>query len=72
MYEKLVSGMFLGEVARRVLLTLAGQTQLLGDFTTGLLLGGGGQEAVDVLKRLAVPGCFTTAHLAAIVSDGSR
>jgi len=34
LFEKLVSGMFLGEVARRILLTLAADTKLFGDYST--------------------------------------
>jgi hexokinase len=43
LFEKLVSGMFIGEVARRILLTLAAETKLFGDYSTstvGVLWGG--------------------------------
>ena len=62
MFEKLVSGMFLGDIARRILLRLAGETQLLGDYSHST-------TASQAILRLATPGSFTTAHLSAIVGE---
>ncbi len=62
LFEKMLSGMYLGEVARRILLTLAADTCMLGDFGTS-------QQAAMVFARLAVPNSFTTAHLCAVVED---
>ena len=53
--EKQMSGMYLGEVARRLLVSLA---------SSGVLFSG------RVPKRLAEPGCVTTAHVARC--DGDR
>nr|QNL10624.1 hexokinase [Haematococcus lacustris] len=64
MFEKLLSGMFLGEVARRMLLRLVADTKLLGDWSSS-------PDAARVMATLAVKGVLTTAHLAAIVEDRS-
>jgi hexokinase len=64
MFEKLLSGMFLGEVARRVLLRVAADTGLLGDV-------GVNTAAAAAFASLADVGRFTTAHLARIVDDTS-
>jgi hexokinase len=65
MFEKLLSGMFLGEAARRIILRFAAQTGLLRGQSGGIIQ----PAASRVLLRLAQPGCFTTAHLAACVDD---
>lgn len=62
LFEKLVSGMFLGEVARRILLSLSANHKLLGDY-------GASMRASRVLAQLAVPGSLTTPHVAAIVGE---
>lgn len=55
--EKMMSGLWLGEVARRVLLTFAEKASLFGP---GALPAG-----------LCQAGCFTTAHMSAVESDRS-
>ncbi|KAF5830028.1 hexokinase [Dunaliella salina] len=62
LFEKLVSGMFLGEVARRILLTLAADTKLFGDYSTS-------PDAACVLAKLAEPSSFTSVHMSAIVGE---
>lgn len=55
--EKLMSGLWLGDCARRHLLTFAKEAQLFGDG--------------PVPEKLLDPAAFTTAHLSAIESDAS-
>jgi hexokinase len=55
--EKMMSGLWLGEIARRILLTFAERAALFGP---------GGLPA-----GLCQPGAFTTAHLSAVESDRS-
>jgi hexokinase len=59
-FEKLVAGLYLGEVARRVMLRLAG---------AGALFGGAGCGAPG--QGLARPGAFGSAALAAVDADAS-
>lgn len=74
MFEKLLSGMFLGEVARRVLLRLAQDptASLFGRTTATTASGTAAVATVPVVPApLTQKGGFTTAHLAAIVDAGS-
>jgi hexokinase len=52
--EKLMSGLWMGDCARRILLTFARRAALFGD---------------AVPPRLFEAGAFTTAHLSSIESD---
>lgn len=54
--EKLMSGLWMGDCTRRILLTFARRAQLLG---------------ATVPPKLEDPSAFTTAHLSAIESDSS-
>jgi hexokinase len=54
--EKLMSGLYMGECARRILATFATKTQLLGPVPP---------------PKLLQPGSFTTEHLSIIESDWS-
>jgi len=66
--EKMMSGLWLGEVARLLLLTFAERAALFGpDASVGGENGGGGH----VPAGLRQPGAFTTAHLSAVESDRS-
>uniref|UniRef100_A0A0C9S8H1 Phosphotransferase n=1 Tax=Wollemia nobilis TaxID=56998 RepID=A0A0C9S8H1_9CONI len=55
-FEKLISGMYLGEIVRRVLLRIAEESALFGDTTT---------------SKLAVPFQLSTPHISKMHSDTS-
>lgn len=65
LFEKLLSGMFLGEAARRILATVA--QQLPGLFACGRNGGGGS----GVAAGLTTSGSLTSATLSAVVEDRS-
>mmetsp|Transcript_19097 Transcript_19097/g.32760 ORF Transcript_19097/g.32760 Transcript_19097/m.32760 type:complete len:807 (-) Transcript_19097:874-3294(-) len=65
LFEKLISGLYMGEVARRILFRMAANDMLFGDHISD-------QDARAVLMALAEPGILTTAHLAEIVQDDDR
>jgi hexokinase len=51
-YEKLISGMYLGEIVRRILLKLAHDAALFGDVVPSKL------EQPFVLRYISVPSLF--------------
>jgi len=67
MFEKLLSGMYLGEVARRVLLSLT----IDPDAALFSPSAASASSPIYIPPRLMEKGGFTTAHLAAIVDDRS-
>ncbi|KXZ50618.1 hypothetical protein GPECTOR_15g301 [Gonium pectorale] len=80
MFEKLLSGMFLGEAARRILLSLAREVPglfpgpPLPDAEGASAAAGGATAAApppSLPGRLATPGSLSSAALAAIVEDRS-
>mmetsp|Transcript_20658 Transcript_20658/g.52433 ORF Transcript_20658/g.52433 Transcript_20658/m.52433 type:complete len:508 (-) Transcript_20658:442-1965(-) len=65
MFEKLLSGMFLGEVARGMLLRLAANAELFGD-------PGRDPNAARVVVTLVAPGVWQSSHVTRCVEDDSR
>ncbi|KQK05234.1 hexokinase-2 [Brachypodium distachyon] len=55
-YEKLISGMYLGEIVRRILLKMTQEASLFGD---------------DIPPKLKIPYILTTPHMSMMHHDGS-